>query len=71
MVAGFDPLRDEGVAYADRLRAAGVPVELLEWPGMVHGFYWMAGELAASRDLAATVAGVLGRELHGARGRTA
>ncbi|MBN9097570.1 MULTISPECIES: alpha/beta hydrolase [unclassified Pseudonocardia] len=64
-VAGFDPLRDEGVAYAERLRADGVPVALLEWPGTVHGFFWMAGELQAGRDLAANVAEVLRRVLHG------
>ncbi len=58
-VAGFDPLRDEGVAYAGRLRADGVPVALLEWPGTVHGFFWMAGELKAGRDLATSVADAL------------
>jgi acetyl esterase len=66
VVAGFDPLRDEGVAYADRLRGDGVAVELLEWPGMVHGFFWMAGELQAARDLAADLAVVLRRELRAA-----
>ncbi|HKH63938.1 MAG TPA: alpha/beta hydrolase [Solirubrobacterales bacterium] len=37
-VAGFDPLHDEGVAYAERLREAGVPVALYEHPGLVHTF---------------------------------
>lgn len=37
-VAGFDVLRDEGVAYADRLRAAGIPVTLQVVSGQVHAF---------------------------------
>ncbi|MEY8567113.1 alpha/beta hydrolase [Corynebacteriaceae bacterium 7-707] len=37
-VAGFDPLRDEGEAYAERLREAGVPVTLRRHRGLVHPF---------------------------------
>src|SRR5262249_36838098 len=36
MTAGCDPLRDEGQAYADRLRAAGVPVESRLEPELIH-----------------------------------
>ena len=36
--AGFDPLRDEGDAYALRMREAGVPVALRRHPGLVHTF---------------------------------
>ena len=38
LTAGFDPLRDEGDSYADRLAAAGVAVQRLSYPGQIHGF---------------------------------
>ncbi|MDX1606228.1 MAG: alpha/beta hydrolase, partial [Candidatus Competibacterales bacterium] len=50
IVAGHDPLHDEGVAYAEKLREAGTPVELIDYPGMVHGFYSMSGSVATARE---------------------
>ena len=38
VTAGFDPLLDEGLAYARRLSSAGVPVRLFHYPGQFHGF---------------------------------
>ena len=43
-VAQFDPLHDEGVAYAERLRDAGVEVTLTDYSGMIHDL-WMFGAL--------------------------
>ncbi len=40
-VAGYDPLRDEGLAYADRLREAGVATQVIAYPTMIHGFLRM------------------------------
>jgi acyl-CoA dehydrogenase len=41
ITAGFDPLRDEGIAYAERLEAAGVPTVAVNYPSMIHGFVTM------------------------------
>ncbi|MCK6546566.1 alpha/beta hydrolase [Myxococcota bacterium] len=48
-VAGFDPLYDEGVAYAGRLVAAGVRTEVVDAPRLIHGFASMAGVVPAAR----------------------
>ena len=51
VTAEFDPLRDEGNAYAARLADEGVEVDLDENPGMIHGFFQM-GALAPSATAA-------------------
>ncbi len=56
LVAELDPLRDEGRAYAARLAEAGVPVELVEYPGAVHGFWWLDKRLAQADELTADLA---------------
>ena len=38
MTAGFDPLHDEGIQFADALSKAGVPIQHLDCPGQIHGF---------------------------------
>jgi acetyl esterase len=62
-VAGFDPLRDEAVAYAKRLRDCGVPIRLLREGGLVHGYLSMTQISPAARDavdrVAAAISGAL------------
>ena len=61
VTAEFDPLRDEGEFYAARLREAFVPVSLIRYPGMIHGFFQMAARLdAASQVMDRIAAAVTG-----------
>lgn len=48
-LAEFDPLVDEGLDYAERLRTAGVPVQCTVYPGMVHSFFQHAGFVVGAR----------------------
>jgi acetyl esterase len=59
ITAGFDPLRDEGEAYADRLREAGVPVLAHRFRGMFHGFINSVGVSPACYGAVAELAGML------------
>ncbi|MFB6118930.1 alpha/beta hydrolase [Halosegnis sp.] len=59
VTAGFDPIRDEGIAYADALREAGVSVTHHHYPAMIHAFFTMLAEpadLEAGHDAVAQVA---------------
>jgi acetyl esterase len=51
MTAEFDPLRDEGIAYAKRLAAAGVPVEHLHVDDQMHGFLMVDRAVARAGEL--------------------
>ena len=58
VTAGFDPLRDEGEAYARLLADAGVAVELKRYPGLIHGF---ANIVGVGRSNTAAVAEIAAR----------
>ncbi len=63
LVSEYDPLCDEGEAYAEALSAAGVPVTLSRYDGMIHGFIRMPAKIDRARDAIAEVSSALRRAL--------
>lgn len=63
VTAGFDPLLDEGVSYAHKLDAAGVPVEQVTEDGLVHGFITMVSMGRAAPQAVRRAASALQRGL--------
>lgn len=64
MTAEFDPLRDEGEAYAKRLQEAGVPVTCQRYDGLIHGFFSQLRLVPAARPALDAAAQAL-RDAHG------
>ncbi|MGH7840561.1 MAG: alpha/beta hydrolase [Candidatus Binataceae bacterium] len=51
VTAEFDPLRDEGIAYAQKLQQAGVKVKHSDYLGMIHGFFSLGHVLNRTKDV--------------------
>ncbi len=66
VTAEYDPLRDQGNAYAARLRDAGVAVEHTEYPGVFHGFFGLQQILEPAEHLFEQVVAALRRVFQGA-----
>ena len=65
ITAEYDPLRDQGEAYASRLAEDEVPVTLSRYDGMAHGFFTSLGTLDAARAALAQAASWLREQLRG------
>ncbi|WAJ29039.1 alpha/beta hydrolase [Antarcticirhabdus aurantiaca] len=61
VTCGLDPLRDEGIAYGDKLAATGVGVEHRHHPRMIHAFLQMGGWIADTNRLQGEIAEFLSR----------
>ena len=59
ITAEFDPLRDEGEAYAARLREEGVPSVLKRYNGVTHGFFGMPGQVDIAKQAISEAAAAL------------
>ena len=59
ITAEYDPLRDEGEAYASALSEAGVPTTLTRYDGMVHGFVQLRDFVRQGQDAIAECATAL------------
>lgn len=63
VLCGWDPLKDEGLVYADKMARWGVPVTVREHPSMVHGFMNLTAVSIPARDAIKDAGQVVGRAL--------
>ena len=59
VTAGYDPLRDEGLLYADKLSSAGVPTQYICFERQIHGFALMGRILDEASTVVRLLAGAL------------
>lgn len=64
ITAEYDPLRDEGEAYGEKMRAAGVNVKLTRYPGMMHAFIRMTAHLDKAKEALDEVSGTIREALN-------
>ncbi len=50
VIAEYDPLRDEGLAYAEKLRAAGVPVTVRRYDDQIHVFFTLVNLMESANQ---------------------
>ena len=68
MIIGMnDPARDEDEQYARGLKSAGVPVEVVPFDNMVHGFFLMAGKVDAGKKAIEDTAAALKKAFQSAK----
>ncbi len=65
LTAEFDPLRDEGEAYAEKLRKAGVDMRVKRYDGLVHGFFQLGGVIDRGQSAVVETGMVLRQALKG------
>ncbi len=63
ITAGFDPLRDEGREYADKLKAAGVATTYINYDSQIHGFFNMPAVSSVSRQAITDAANAVAKAL--------
>ncbi len=64
IVVGFDPLRDEGLAYGDKLKVAGVKTQIHCFSELIHPYMNFAGYVPAANKAFEKTAGILKGEIH-------